>query len=218
MKEVILRAFMVAAVLCATNLALAQADTTARGASQVPATPLVLQPANMVNYDNYKLAAGDSITILVYQEEDMTTQAHLTKEGTVTVPLIGLTKISGLTCTEAADKIRDALIAQQFFVGPRVTVVLSAASQKSFVILGQISRPGTYSFSSQDSVTLVQAIAMAGGLTRIANDKKVIIVRGEEGGGKEEFRENAHDMMEKSTTQQFEIKNGDIITVPETFF
>ncbi len=181
----------------------------------LPAVAAQLAPGR-ADLDNYNLCAGDAITVLVYQEEDMTTQARITKDGTITVPLIGQIKVLGVTCKEAGDKIREALIRGQFLVSPRVTVVLAAASQRSFIILGQVTRPGTYSFSSQESINLVQAISMAGGLTRIAEPKNVIVVR-REGGVQQKFKLNAKKMMEDSDANPFDIKTGDIITVGETF-
>lgn len=210
-NRIVLLFAALACVLAAPYL-LAQADNQAPVA--VPAIP-VAQPVH-ADYDNYNLNPGDSLTVLVYQEEDMTTQARVTKDGTITVPLIGEIKIAGMTCKEAADRIRDALIKGQFLVSPRVTVVLSAASQRSFIILGQVARPGTYTFSSQETINLVQAISMAGGFTRIAEPKNVTLVR-REGGAQQKYKLNAKKMIEDSNATPFEIRNMDVITVGETF-
>jgi polysaccharide export outer membrane protein len=213
-----LLALALAGILAAPSL---RAQMQASAVAAVPAIPVAVPavPAAAGSHpdlDNYNLGPGDSITVLVYQEEDMTTQAKITKDGTVTVPLIGQVKVSGVTSREAADKIREALIKGQFLVAPRVTVVLDAASTRSFIILGQVVRPGTYTFSSQETINLVQAISMAGGFTRIAEPKNVTIVR-REGGVQQKFKLNAKKMIEDSDASPFEIKTGDIITVGETF-
>ncbi len=187
------------------------------GGPSEPASGTAQSVVSHLDLDNYKLAPGDSVTILVYQEDDMTTHGHITKDGTVTIPLINQIKISGFTTKEAGDRIRDELVKRQFYVSPRVTVVLDAASQKSFIILGQISKPGTYAFSSQESINLVQAIALAGGLTRIANPHDVTVVR-REGGAQQNFHVDAKKMTLHSEVAPFEIKSGDVITIGETFF
>ncbi len=167
--------------------------------------------------DNYILGPGDAVSVLVYGEDDMTTACRITKDGNVTLPLINQVKLSGLTTHGAADRIRNEYVKQQIFVNPRIMVTLSALSSRGFIMFGQIARPGTYSFSSQDTINLVEAVAMAGGFTRIADPSKITVVRRSEG-SEQTFRVDARKMTKDSHVQPFEIKPGDVVTVGETWW
>ena len=71
-----------------------------------------------------------------------------------------------------------------YLTNPQVNLTVRTYARKLFTILGQVQKPGTYPIEGGESVSLLQAIGMAGGYTRIANPSKVILKRREGGIGK----------------------------------
>jgi polysaccharide export outer membrane protein len=165
--------------------------------------------------DNYALSTNDAVKVEVFQEPEMTISARVTKEGTVTVPLIGQVKIAGLTPSNAAEKIR-VLLEKDYFNNPSVSVSVLEFTKRRFVIFGEVRSPGTHEFPAQEDLNLVQAIAMCGGYTKIANPGNITVVR--RSGGKEEtFKLDARKMSRDSKTKPFLIQPDDVITVGESF-
>src|SRR5690349_13767337 len=91
-----------------------------------------------------KLGAGDTVHSTVFQQPDMTTDARVTEHGTVQVPLVGSVKIDGMTTSEAAGAIADALKKGEFLKSPKVTVALTTLRSRQVSVLGLDVRPGLY--------------------------------------------------------------------------
>jgi polysaccharide export outer membrane protein len=195
------------------------AAPSARSPANIPAAPNApLNPngAPAGAGDNYIVSTNDSIRVDVFQEDDMTTIARVNKDGLITMPLLGQVKVAGLTSQDIAAKLR-TLLAKDYFVNPLVTVTIMDFTAKRFILLGQVKSPGTYAIPAQESLDLIQAIAMAGGFTTIASPGRITVVRRNE--GKEEtFKVDAKRMTKDSREKPFEIQPGDVITVPESFF
>ncbi len=132
--------------------------------SIIPASPL------------YILRQGDVIQIRVYQEDDLTTVSRIGKDGAITMPLLGSVKVVSNTLEQATVLIRD-LLAKDYLVDPQVTLTVTEFAKRRFTVLGQVQRPGTYDMPADDAVSLLQAVATAGGYTRIANPRKITIQR-----------------------------------------
>jgi polysaccharide export outer membrane protein len=164
----------------------------------------------------YILSPKDVVQIRVYQEEDLFTEAPISRDGTIRMPLLGSVNIGGKTVEEATKVIREAL-AKDYLVNPQVSILIKEFAKRHFVILGQVNRPGPIEMPSDESVNLLQAIGMAGGYTKIAAPSKVKVKRTVN--GKEQVTEhNADKMAKDKAAPQFEILPDDVITVPESFF
>lgn len=164
---------------------------------------------------NYRLAITDLLEIKVFQEEDLTTSARIANDGTINFPLIGRIKVGGLTPEEATAAIRSAL-AKDYLVNPQVSVEVSNFSKRRFTVLGQVQKGGTFDFPDQDDLNLLQAIGLAGGYTRIADPKEILVKR--RTNGKEEiYKLNARKMASGEQSSAFKILPGDIITVGESW-
>lgn len=180
--------------------------------AQVPKT----EPVTGSNESNYVLSANDLVKLTVFQEADLETTVRVSKDGTVTFPLIGPVKIGGKSPQDAAKIVRD-LLAKDFLVNPQVNLTVMEYSKRRFIVLGQVQRPGAFDMPDRDSVRLLQAIGMAGGYTRIADPSKISLKRSVN--GKETlFKLNAKRMANGDTTSEFEILPGDVITVGESLF
>jgi protein involved in polysaccharide export with SLBB domain len=161
----------------------------------------------------YVLGPNDEVHIRVYQEEDLETRARIGQDGTITFPLLGSVNIGGRTLEQAAAVIRE-LLAADYLVNPQVSVAVSEYAKRRFTVLGQVQRPGAYEIPFEESITLVQAIAMAGGYTRLGAPWKITVQR-TAGDRKQAFKLDAAAMARDKNAKPFEILPDDIITIGE---
>jgi protein involved in polysaccharide export with SLBB domain len=165
---------------------------------------------------DYVLAPTDVVQVKVYQEDDLDAKVRVSQDGSVTLPLLGQVNIGGKTREQAAMAIRDKL-AEKYLVNPQVTLDVIEYSKRRFTVLGQVQRPGTYEFPSDQSVNLLQALSMAGGYTRLGAASKVTVQRGE-GRDKKVFKLDADSMAKEASVNIFEVQPDDTISVGEKIF
>jgi polysaccharide export outer membrane protein len=165
---------------------------------------------------DYKLVPNDVVQIKVFQENDLDSTLRVSKDGTITFPLIGSVVLGGKTPQDAALTIKAAL-AKDYLVNPQVNVTVMEYAKRLFTVLGQVQRPGSYDLPDSNTLTLIQAIGMAGGYTRIADPAKITLKRTMD--GKETVLHlNAKKMAGGNTESGFTVSAGDIITVGESIF
>jgi polysaccharide export outer membrane protein len=125
------------------------------------------------------LGPGDSITVQVYGQPDMTSTVYVADDGTVHVPLAGNVAVGGATSVQAAQRIAQALKSGGYFVDPVVTVSLVQTRSERVSVLGEVRTPGTYAIDP--STTVFDLLAQAGGET--PNGADVVYVRRHEADG-----------------------------------
>lgn len=153
----------------------------------------------------------DSVEIRVFREDDLTTRGQLSADGSISMPLVGSVRLQGLTTDQAAKAIEQKL-KDGYLVRPEVSVSIEARIRRTVTILGQAQRPGVYDIPVHRELSLVEAIGLAGGTTRIANDKKVTVKRG----GKV-FSVNLRDIT-RGGKNDISLRDGDTVTIPESLF
>jgi protein involved in polysaccharide export with SLBB domain len=165
----------------------------------------------------YVLGPNDYVGVEVFGEDDLRTNGRLNPEGNLSVPLLGSVHLAGLTLTQAASRLTE-LYGRDYLVNPKVNVVLQGYAKRRFSVLGQVGRPGNYEMpeSSPGGIDLLEAIALAGGYTRIAAPER-IIVRRQGPNGDQVFKVNAKKF-NKSGGGSFRVEPGDTITVGESIF
>ena len=165
---------------------------------------------------NYALQPSDLVEVIVFQEEDLHSRLRVAKDGSLNLPLIGGISTTGRTAEEVAGQIRRQL-ADGYLANPQVTVTVLAYSKRIFTVLGQVNRPGSYSLPDNNPLNLVQAIGVAGGYTRLAAPKRVLLKRVVN--GQETLqRLDAERMARTLKVSALEILPGDTITVTESMF
>ena len=150
----------------------------------------------------YKLDAGDKLRVIVFGEMDLGGEYEVDGSGFVRLPLIGQLRAGGLAVNEFEDSMKAAL-EKGYLRDARVSV--EVINYRPFYILGQVNRPGEYPYVNGMSV--LNAVALAGGYTYRANESSVYIRR--------------RGAMEESLApvdQRTRVNPGDIITVRERFF
>ncbi len=167
---------------------------------------------------NYKIQAGDKLNIKIFPEDQYIKggEVQVSPEGNIILGLLGKVNVTGLSIP-AAVKMLEELIDKDYLADPEVSIEIMESKQKSFVILGQIKKPGTMQFpAGSTSVTLLEAISMAGGFSDIANVKKIKILR-QEGGSKRTLSANAEAII-GGGEPDVQIQEGDVINVSESLF
>jgi polysaccharide export outer membrane protein len=164
---------------------------------------------------SYRLAPNDVVRIKVFQEDDLTTELRLAKDGSATFPLLGMINLGDKTVDEASTYIRD-LLGKDFLVNPQVMITVVEYSKRRFTVLGQVQKPGSYDIPSEESVSVLQAIAMAGGFTRLAVQSKVTVTRTM--GGKKTLTVDVKSAANDPGTKPFDILPDDTIIVAERVF
>ena len=168
-----------------------------------------------VDIETYRISANDTIRIKIYQEEDLTSEVRISRDGSTTFPLLGTINLGGRTVDEATTLIRE-LLAKDYLVNPQVTVTVIDYAKRRFTVLGQVGKPGIYDFPNEQGMTLLQAIGMAGGFTRLARSGKVTITRSV--GGKKTFTVDVKANTNDPGTKQFDVLPDDTISVDERTF
>lgn len=164
----------------------------------------------------YRLSPYDVVDVSVYNEEDLHTRARLGSDGTVLLPLIGNIDLGGLTVSEANDAIQKRY-AQGFVKDPHVLVTVLQYRRTTFSILGQVERPGIYEIPEGSHMSIVDAILMAGGFTRLAAQNNVKVKRLVKGKAKV-FSVHAGAMADNPDVAPFDVEPGDVIKVNESWF
>jgi polysaccharide export outer membrane protein len=128
---------------------------------------------------DYRLGAGDSITVQVYQSPDLTLESRVPESGVISYPLIGNVQLGGLSLFDAEKTIADALRAGGFVRSPQVNITLRQVRGSQVAVLGQVNRPGRFPLETVNT-RVSDMLASAGGVTPTGDD--VLIVTGQRQG------------------------------------
>ena len=160
------------------------------------------QPAGFV------LGPEDVLSIVFWRDKEMSTQVTVRPDGKISLPLLDEVQAAGLTPSELRARLEEA--SKRFFGNPRVTVVVNQINSRKVFITGQVLKPGSYVIAGP--TTVLQLIAMAGGLKDFADSRNIMIVR-HEGGRTERYVFNYKEIG-RSLRQNIELKPGDTVVVP----
>jgi len=139
------------------------------GAAAVASCSTAVPTAETGQPVEYRLGSGDQLRITVFGEAELTGQFLVGSQGTIAYPLVGDVQAAGLTVEEFTTLLQEAL--RTYVRNPSVNV--EVANYRPFFILGEVQRPGTYPYSA--NLTVLNAVATAGGFTYRANRNRVFI-------------------------------------------
>jgi len=190
------------------------AGRPAGGAAASPAATTAIT-TGITAPSGYQLSVDDQIGVEVFGEDDLRTAARINAEGAVSLPLLGSVKLSGLTLNQAAARLTE-LYGRDYLVNPKVNVMLINYAKRRFTVLGQVNRPGSYEMpeGSPSGIDLLEAIAIAGGYTRIAAPERISVKRRDQ-----VVRVDAKKIARRGGSESgFRVEPGDTITVGESIF
>ncbi len=159
-----------------------------------------------------QLGPGDSVSIQVYGQADMTTTVYVSDDGTIPVPLAGPVQVGGLSPAEASQRIEKALKDGHYFVDPHVTLTVMVSRSQRVSVIGQVAHPGLYPIES--NTTIFDLLALAGGALESSADE-IFLLRPDAAGNVQRYPINLKglDDAKKSIPTQA-LRGGDSIFVP----
>jgi len=190
----------------------AQRPQPAPAGAKVAPAPQVVGPSVPVE-PGFTIGPEDVLGVLVWREPDASADVTVRPDGMITLPLIRDVRAAGLTPTELADRIQKALREGEIIADAAVTVVVRQMHSRKVYITGEVAKPGSYPLAS--TMTVMQLIAVAGGLTEFADSKNVSVMR-VEGGQTKTFPFDYKNVANgKKPGQNISLKPGDTVVVPE---
>lgn len=187
------------------------------GATPQPGVNTNINVKSIPDTAEYHIQPLDTLQITVFQEPDLTQQVKVSQQGNISHPLLGSVQLSGLTVADAEKKLTD-LLGKDYLVNPRVTITMGSNSARRVIVLGQVKSPGSYELSSDESLTLLQAIAKSGGFTDLAASGRIAILRSENGKEQKIVVDVSAIMKGRDKNKDIKLLPGDIVSVPETIF
>lgn len=152
---------------------------------------------------DYRLGPGDRVRIIVFNQKDMTGEYLVDGTGLLSFPLIGQVKAGGLTAGELEREITNKL-KPDYLRDPNVSVVV--LTYRPFYIVGEVKTPGSYAYVT--GMTVINAVALAGGFTYRAREGSFYVDRTGKDGKKSRI----------DASPETPVVPGDVITVRERYF
>src|SRR5450631_1396554 len=199
-----------------TGVAMAQdagnpAPASAAPPAQTAAPDTVSKSAPGVRPDSYVIGAEDVITVYVWKEPDMSKTVPVRPDGMISLPLIGEIKAAGNTPVQLQDVLAEAM--KKMISDPQVTVVVEKIGSLNFNIVGEVNHPGYFPLTRR--MTVLDAIAMAGGFRDFAKSKKIYVLRTAANGAQQRLPFNYKEVIKgKNQQQNIELQPRDTIVVP----
>jgi polysaccharide export outer membrane protein len=190
-------------LLVAANMAYPQADkeflSKKEGQAEVA-----------VDGDQYVIGPEDVLYVHVWKEEAVSKTVPVRMDGKISLPLIQEVKAAGLTPLQLKEVLMRKF--KEFIENPIVSVTVVEVNSYKVYVMGQVRNPGVLRLRSETTVT--QIIVMAGGFTEWANQKKIMIVR-KENGREKRIKVNYKKIMDSGNpTSDIILKAGDTIVIP----
>ncbi len=156
----------------------------------------------------YRIGREDVLDVAVWRDPDLSRTLPVRPDGYISMPMTGDVLASGKTPTELAEEIKTRL--QAYVQEPRVTVIVREVNSSRIFVTGEVTHPGAYPLRGR--VSLVQAIALAGGFTDFADSDGITVIRSDGQGGKIPVRYT--ELISPDGTQDVMLRPGDTIVVP----
>ena len=154
-----------------------------------------------MNVSDYVLGVGDKVRITTFGEDDLSGEFEISSTGTISMPLIGEIHAAGRTVSQLQSTITTSL-SNGYMKNPHVGVEI--LNYRPFFIVGEVMKPGSYNYVNGMSV--INAIALAGGYTYRADKDDIKIKHG------------GPDAKEEPASEGTTVLPGDVVNVPERFF
>jgi polysaccharide export outer membrane protein len=185
-------------------VSLAAAVRPASAAQAPPQSPPVEE------VPSYSVAPGDVLKIAVWKEPELSGEVFVRLDGMITVPLVGDIRAAGKTTGQIAAEVRDGL--RPFLETPQVTVTVSQAVSARFYVIGEVTTSGAFPLTGR--ITVLQALALAGGFREFAKRERIVVIR-ESRGERKAIPFNFRDLEAGiNLDQNIVVEAGDTVIVP----
>lgn len=178
-----------------------------------PGTTAVGQPAATAAPGvppDYVIGPDDVLSIVFWEQQNHGGDVIVRPDGKITLPLINDVQAAGLT----PEQLRQAIVtaSTKFLRDPNVTVIVKQTNSRRVYVTGRVNRPGTYVITTP--VTVLQMLALAGGVAEFAKKDEIVVMR-TEAGQTNSHKFNYKDVIKgKKLEQNILLKPGDTVIVP----
>ena len=162
----------------------------------------------------YVLRPMDLVKVQVFQEPDMERELRVSQDHTIVMPLIGVVDVKNRTVRDTELLIED-LYRRDYLVNPQVNITVMEYSQRTVNVFGAVNTPGAVVIPPERDFTLLDAVARAGGFSRLANRTKVSLTRTKANGQTENFVINSDQLVSGDSTNRWLVQDVDVVFVPE---
>lgn len=160
----------------------------------------------------YKIGASDDISISVWDNEHLDRSLTVRPDGMITIPLMGELYVIGMTPSELQDRVEEGLAEYINVIDGQVSVVVDDVHSYTVSVLGNVRDPGRIEFKSQ--VTILDALAAAGGFTEFASTSKILVIRDTQDGEKR-VRFDYNEVLDSgNNSSRLVLLPGDVVLVP----
>jgi len=163
----------------------------------------------------YKIGPQDLLSISVFRERDLSKEGRVAEDGKFRFPLAGEVALGGLSTMQAEATLREAL--KPYLVDPEVSVSIKEYRSHRVFVLGEVAKPGSYDFSPDRGLTVVEAIALAGGFTKYGSAGRTKVVR-KVGKDLQNIVVPVDLVMKGDKSKDVSLLPDDVVYVPETIF
>jgi len=184
-----------------------------RAAAHVLVLALLVVPmatAQQASSGDYKLHSGDSITVSAWKEVDLQRKLIIRPDGRFSFPLAGEVQAEGRTADQVRTEIESKLKA--YIPEAVVTVIVEDVAGNRVYVIGQVNKPGVYVMNP--SLTVLQALSLAGGATPFAKLDDISVVRGT-GASQKTLPFNYNRVVSgKQLQENITLQSGDVVVIP----
>lgn len=161
--------------------------------------------------DSYVIGADDLLAISVWKEPEVSRSVPVRSDGKISLPLVGELQAGGQTPRQLEQEIAKRL--QSYISEPEVTVIVQDSKSQKINILGMVARPGAYLLTG--SMTVLDAIAMAGGFKDFAKQKSIYVLRQNPNGTQQRIPFNYKEVIKgKNPEQNVRLLPRDTVVIP----
>jgi polysaccharide export outer membrane protein len=159
----------------------------------------------------YVIGPDDELAVEVWQEKELSHVVLVRPDGKVSLPLVGELQASGQTPLQLQETITQHL--KEYLGHPQVTVIVQQTKSQRINVVGEVAKPGSYVFGHP--VTVLDAVALAGGLRDFAKSKKMYVLRAMDDGTQHKFPVNYNDVVKgKKPQENMVLRAHDTVVVP----
>jgi len=157
----------------------------------------------------FRIGREDVLDIAVWRDPDLSRTLPVRPDGFISLPMAGEIKAEGKTALELSEELKARLA--PYIQSPKVTVMVREVNSARIFVTGEVAHPGAFPLRGQ--VSLIQAIALAGGFSDFASKDRIVVIRQGRDGGEIPVRYS--DMIaESSKRRDLFLKPGDTVVVP----
>jgi len=199
------------ALIALAPASLGAQDQPSGANARVAATPHPSTNSRATAEPPYVIGPDDVLSIVFWKDKDLSVDVTVRPDGKISLPLLNDVQAQGRTPDELRDALKSA--AQAYLEDPNPTVIVKEIKSRRVFITGQVEKPGPYPLTGD--MTVLQLIALAGGMREFADGSNITIMRKAADGSTQMLPFNYRDVLKrKNLRQNVQLKPGDTVVVP----